>query len=46
MSSNFYYEDGQEKIADEQGNEAKDYEKEFYPYNISSLMTVSQYLHR
>ncbi|EIE79795.1 hypothetical protein RO3G_04500 [Rhizopus delemar RA 99-880] len=40
MSSNFYYEDGQEKIADEQGNEAKDYEKEFYPYNISSLMTV------
>ncbi|GAA5811717.1 hypothetical protein MFLAVUS_005158 [Mucor flavus] len=34
MSSGFYYEDGQGKIADEQGNEAMDYEEEFDPYNI------------
>lgn len=45
MSSSFYYEDGQGKIADEQGNEAMDYEEEFDPYNISSLMTASQYRH-
>lgn len=39
----FYYEDGQGSIADEQGNEAMDYEEETDPYNVTSLLTASQY---
>ncbi|CAO3677152.1 unnamed protein product [Rhizopus microsporus] len=39
----FYYKDGQGSIADEQGNEAMDYEEETDPYNVTSLLTASQY---
>ena len=39
----FYYEDGQGSFADEQGNEAIDYEEETDPYNVTSLLTASQY---
>ncbi|CEP10892.1 hypothetical protein [Parasitella parasitica] len=38
-----YYEDGQGSIADEQGNEAMDYEEDTDPYNVTSFLTASQY---
>jgi hypothetical protein len=43
MSNNFFYEDGQGNIADEQGNEAIDYEEEMNPFNVGSLLTASRY---
>ncbi|CEG76332.1 hypothetical protein RMATCC62417_11241 [Rhizopus microsporus] len=43
MSNNFFYEDGQGNIADEQGNGAIDYEEEIDPFNLGSLMTASRY---
>ncbi|CAO3700938.1 unnamed protein product [Rhizopus stolonifer] len=39
MSNNFFYEDGHGNIADEQGNDAMDYEEEVDPFSTSSLMT-------
>lgn len=43
MSINFFYEDGRGIIVDEQGNEAMDLEEEVDPYNLGTLMTLSQY---
>ncbi|GAA5814371.1 hypothetical protein MFLAVUS_007866 [Mucor flavus] len=44
MNSNkFYYENGQGEILDEAGNEAMDWEEHFDPFNIASLMKLSQY---
>lgn len=43
MSDNFFYEDGQGNIANQQGNEAMDHEEEFDPFNIYSLMIASRY---
>ncbi|GAA5816025.1 hypothetical protein MFLAVUS_009547 [Mucor flavus] len=43
MNNNFYYEDGQGKILEEQGNDAVDWEEEVDPYNLCTLLTLSQY---
>ncbi|KAG2214156.1 hypothetical protein INT45_002646 [Circinella minor] len=43
MSNNFFYKDGQGKIVDEEGNEAMDIEEDIDPYNLGTLMTLTQY---
>ncbi|KAI9332752.1 hypothetical protein BD770DRAFT_301157, partial [Pilaira anomala] len=43
MSNNFFYEDGQGNIVDEQGNETMDLEEEVDPFNLGTLMTTTQY---
>lgn len=43
MSNNVFYENGQGNIADEQGNEVIDYEKEMDPFTVGSLMNASRY---
>lgn len=43
MSNNFFYEDGQGNIVDEQGNETMDLEEEVDPFNLGTLMTITQY---
>ncbi|KAG1139223.1 hypothetical protein G6F38_009988 [Rhizopus arrhizus] len=43
MNNNFFYEDGQGRILDEQGNDAVEWEEEVDPYNFGTLLTLSQY---
>ncbi|KAI8639547.1 hypothetical protein BD408DRAFT_263899 [Parasitella parasitica] len=43
MSNNFFYEDGQGNIVDEQGNETMDLEEEVDPFNLGTLMTITQH---
>jgi hypothetical protein len=43
INNNFFYENGQWNIVDEQGNEAMDLEEEIDPYNLVTLLTLSQY---
>ncbi|KAI9277884.1 hypothetical protein BY458DRAFT_545610 [Sporodiniella umbellata] len=43
MSNNFFYEDGQGNVVDEQGNETIDLEEEVDPFNLGTLMTITQY---
>lgn len=43
MSNNFFYEDGQSDNVDEQGSETMDLEEEVDPFNLETLMTITQY---
>lgn len=44
MNNNFYYEDGQGKILEQQGNDAVDgEEEEIDPYNLGTLLTLLHY---
>lgn len=43
MSSRFYYEDGQGKIVDEQGNDAMDRDDTVTPFHLTTLTRIRQY---
>ncbi|KAI8322161.1 hypothetical protein EDC96DRAFT_490884 [Choanephora cucurbitarum] len=43
MNSNFLYKDGQGKVSNKQGNDAVEWEEEISPYDIGTLLTLSQY---
>lgn len=43
MSIKFFYKDGQGEILDESGAEAMDWEEGGDPFNIETLMTLTQY---
>jgi hypothetical protein len=43
MSSRFYYEDGQGKIVDEQGNDAMDWDDTVTPFHLTTLTRIRQY---
>ncbi|KAG1149120.1 hypothetical protein G6F37_000783 [Rhizopus arrhizus] len=43
MSTRFYYEDGQGRIADEQGNDAMDWDEEVAPFHLETLTHIREY---
>lgn len=43
MNNNFFYQDGQGRIMDEQGNDTVEWEEEVDPHNLGTLLTLSQY---
>jgi hypothetical protein len=43
MNSNFFYEDGQGNTLNEQGDETMNLVEEVDPYNVDTLLTLSQY---
>ena len=43
MTTRFYYEDGQGRMVDEQGNDAMDWVKEVTPFHLKTLTRIREY---
>ncbi|KAI8885765.1 hypothetical protein K501DRAFT_311168 [Backusella circina FSU 941] len=43
MTTRFYYEDGQGKLVDEEGNDAMDWVEEATPFHLRTLTRITEY---
>ena len=43
MTTRFYYENGQGKLVDEEGNDAMDWVEEATPFQLETLTRISEY---
>ncbi|KAL4213477.1 hypothetical protein AB4K20DRAFT_1956580 [Rhizopus microsporus] len=44
MTIRFYYEDGQDRTVDEQGNDAMDWDEEATPFHLKTVTRIREYV--